>query len=359
KDLRKYFLLVITLLLFTAIPERLNSYPRNLLVEFSTSVTCSVCPCMDSLVYNELLNQFPGTNAIAYHIGESSDPFANFRGKTISGLLNLIGSPCAQVDRSFEYGTYYDSTLSKFLYRFNNSPNTPIGLSITGKSYNASSGEFTVTFNAITSQTLTGLYFYQIMVYENNLIYPQAQGQCGGGQNFVHQLVARKISNDDVFGDTLSTGTWNANQTFSKTFSTTIKSVWIPENCKFLIVLYKLVNPGTLVLSEIQQSFRENVTGTIGIRKENEFIKDYCLSQNYPNPFNPKTNIKFSIPKNTFVELKVFDILGKEIISLCNQSLKKGLYNAEFDATSLPSGTYLYKLKTNEYSETKRMVLIK
>lgn len=314
---------------------------------------------MDSLVYNELLNQFPGTNAIAYHTGEASDPFANFRGKTILGLLNLIGSPCSQVDRSFEYGTYYDSTLSKFLYRLNNSPNTPIGLNVTGKSFNASSGEFTVTFNAISSQSLTGLYFYQILIYENNLIYPQAQGQCGGGQNFVHQLVAREISNEDVFGDTLSSGIWNTNQSFTKTISTTIKSAWIPENCKFLIVVYKLVNPGILVLSEIQQSYRGNVTGSVGIKKEIEFVEDYLLSQNYPNPFNPKTNIKFSIPKNTFVELKVFDIIGKEIITLCNQQLQKGLYNVELNSSALPSGMYFYSLKTSEFSETKKMILVK
>lgn len=314
---------------------------------------------MDSVVNNILINQIPGLNVISYHSVETIDPFANFRGKEIIGLLNIYNLPSAQVDRTLNHESFYDSIYSKINIRLNNSPTTPIGINIVDKTYNTSSGELSVTFTATSSQILSGLYFAQLMIYENNLIYPQASGICGGGSNFVQNFVAREISNEDVYGDTLSLGIWNANQSFTKTFSTSIKSAWISENCKFLIIVYKLVNPGTLVLSEIQQSFRGNVTGSVGIRKEIEFVKDYSLSQNYPNPFNPKTNIKFSIPKNTFVELKVFDILGKEIITLCNQFLQKGLYNTELDAFSLSSGMYFYSLRTSEFSETKKMIIIK
>lgn len=352
-------LLNLILLFGTFFLTNVYSYPRNILLEFSSSTSCSYCPCMDSVINNILVNQIPGLNPIAYHTVETIDPFASFRGKEIIQLLNIINLPSAQVDRTLNYACNYDSVYSKTNTRFGCSPDTPIGINIIDKSYNNNSRDFSVTFNTTSIQTLIGLYFAQLIIYENNLIYYQSPGICGGGQNFVHNFVAREFSFDDIYGDTLINGTWNTNQSFTKTFTSNIKSSWIPENCKFLIVVYNLVSPGTLVHAEVQQSYRGNITGSIGINKENEFVQEYSLSQNYPNPFNPKTNIKFSIPKNTFVELKVFDILGKEIIILCNGFLKQGLYNAEFDASSLPSGTYFYTLRTNEFSSTKKMVVIK
>jgi hypothetical protein len=85
----------------------------------------------------------------------------------------------------------------------------------------------------------------------------------------------------------------------------------------------------------------------------------FKLSQNYPNPFNPVTRIKYEIPKNSFVSLKVYDNIGKEIAVLVNESQLPGSYETSFDASKYPSGVYFYKLTANGYSETKRMVLVK
>lgn len=89
------------------------------------------------------------------------------------------------------------------------------------------------------------------------------------------------------------------------------------------------------------------------------YAKDYELYQNYPNPFNSTTIIKFNIKNNTFVELKVFDILGKEIAKLVNEKLQAGTYEASFSNNQLPSGGYIYKLETENYSNVKKMMLIK
>ena len=85
----------------------------------------------------------------------------------------------------------------------------------------------------------------------------------------------------------------------------------------------------------------------------------YSLSQNYPNPFNPTTNIKFSIVNTGDVKLVVYDIQGREVQTLVNESLKPGTYEAAFDGSALNSGVYFYKLITNTFSETKKMLLIK
>lgn len=85
----------------------------------------------------------------------------------------------------------------------------------------------------------------------------------------------------------------------------------------------------------------------------------YSLSQNYPNPFNPVTNINFSVPKSGHVSLKVYDISGAEIASLVNYVLQAGFYKYDFDGSHLSSGTYFYKLTTEDFSEVKKMILVK
>ena len=85
----------------------------------------------------------------------------------------------------------------------------------------------------------------------------------------------------------------------------------------------------------------------------------YTLSQNYPNPFNPNTRIKYSIPKSSQVTLKIFNTLGEEIKTLVNEEKPVGIYELTWNAANLPSGVYFYQLKTGEYINTKKMVLLK
>ena len=99
------------------------------------------------------------------------------------------------------------------------------------------------------------------------------------------------------------------------------------------------------------------VSGIINISKS--VPSEYKLFQNYPNPFNPKTKIKFDIKENTYVTLKIFDIMGKEISILINQNLNSGSYSADFDASLLSSGIYFYVLKADNFIDTKRMIIVK
>jgi len=99
------------------------------------------------------------------------------------------------------------------------------------------------------------------------------------------------------------------------------------------------------------------VTGFV--QNENEVPQSYSLQQNYPNPFNPSTNIKFSNINTGIVQIKVYDLLGKERATIVNQSLPAGTYKVDFDASELPSGTYFYRLTAGNYSETKKMILVK
>jgi PKD repeat protein len=85
----------------------------------------------------------------------------------------------------------------------------------------------------------------------------------------------------------------------------------------------------------------------------------YELSQNFPNPFNPVTKINFAIPKQGLVTLKIYDITGREVATLINEIRNAGFYSADFNGENFASGVYFYKLKVNEFTDVKRMVLVK
>jgi hypothetical protein len=91
----------------------------------------------------------------------------------------------------------------------------------------------------------------------------------------------------------------------------------------------------------------------------NEIPNKFALMQNYPNPFNPVTTIKFNLPNAGNVSLKLYDVLGKEVDNLFKGSLSAGYYQMNFNASSLSSGVYFYRLETENFSDIKRMVLVK
>ena len=100
-------------------------------------------------------------------------------------------------------------------------------------------------------------------------------------------------------------------------------------------------------------SFSDQVT------VEYRLPKSFIVSHNYPNPFNPVTTIKFDIPNDGLVQLDVFDILGRRIATLLNENKVAGSYEYNFNASTLASGVYIYKLQAGDFVSSKKMVLIK
>jgi photosystem II stability/assembly factor-like uncharacterized protein len=95
------------------------------------------------------------------------------------------------------------------------------------------------------------------------------------------------------------------------------------------------------------------------VEYQNNIPSGYSLEQNYPNPFNPSTKIEYKILQPGFVTLKIYNMLGNEIKTLVNEEKNAGSYEIGFNATGLPSGIYFYKLTTNNFTETKKLVLMK
>jgi len=105
------------------------------------------------------------------------------------------------------------------------------------------------------------------------------------------------------------------------------------------------------------------------VKGKNTVADNFYLSQNYPNPFNPSTTIQYSIPSSTEyysvlqnVSLKVYDILGREVATLVNENKLAGNYQVEFNSVHIPglsSGVYFYTLRSGQFSETKKMLLLR
>jgi hypothetical protein len=109
-----------------------------------------------------------------------------------------------------------------------------------------------------------------------------------------------------------------------------------------------------------------NVEGTVyynalttSVVQISELPNEYTLRQNYPNPFNPTTNIEYSIPEQSFVQLKIYDVLGNEVSTLINEEQAPGVYRADFSGSELASGLYIAQLTAGSYAHTIKMSLLK
>jgi len=111
--------------------------------------------------------------------------------------------------------------------------------------------------------------------------------------------------------------------------------------------------------TEWTYSWLGNKTSTGIDNRHNNIITDYRLDQNYPNPFNPTTTIRYSLAKQGDVSIVVYNILGQQVAKLVNAKQIPGEHNVQWNAGNLPSGMYFYTIKAGNYSQTRKMILMK
>ena len=125
------------------------------------------------------------------------------------------------------------------------------------------------------------------------------------------------------------------------------------------IDIAKHILAGVASVSGQTRSFSKPQSPT-ATKEDSKILPDkFELFANYPNPFNPSTRIQYTIPKNTTVILKVFDVIGREVATLVNESKPAGYYEVQFDASRLSSGIYFYELRAGNYRSVKKMLLMK
>ena len=134
---------------------------------------------------------------------------------------------------------------------------------------------------------------------------------------------------------------------------------WIIPNTPSQNCLVRVVDAANLENYGVNQKYFSIGTFTDAEEDRIKIPDGYELGQNYPNPFNPTTSIIYKIPRDNFVVLKVFDLLGKEVYTLVNERKRAGTYKVVFDGSEIPSGVYIYTIRTADYQAAKKFMLVK
>jgi hypothetical protein len=123
---------------------------------------------------------------------------------------------------------------------------------------------------------------------------------------------------------------------------------------------YSVSRGGILTLGTFAVGKFKNVADIVGVeRNEKGVPTQFSVSQNYPNPFNPTTTIQYSVSSTQYVSLKVYDVLGRELSTLVSEVKPPGTYTVKWDAHGLASGIYFYRLEAAQFTETRKLVLLR
>jgi len=234
----------------------------------------------------------------------------------------------------------------------------------------------------------SGAYLHQIAVNPNNadefiVVFtnyniPSIFHTTDGGQTYTNidgnlegtdELPGPSIRNASILPYNFSTKVYllaTSTGVYSTTELNGANTVWIEESPELIgnVVVASItsrISDGFVAAATHGRGiFVAEPTGTVGVSDNKQILPgDFVLEQNYPNPFNPSTKINYQIKENGFVALKVFDSLGKEVATLLNKEQQAGNYSVDFNASSLASGVYYYRLSVNNNSLVKKMILMR
>lgn len=323
---------------------------KGVLMENFTSSTCPPCASNNPLLRQWLAENHANLVAVSYHVGWPSpgnDPMYLF-------------NPVQSYDRRYYYGV--NAVPEGILMGIHVYIGSPFPFSTMTTYYNLYSGQTTptklvvddtrippdsnkVNITVINYSTLpSGNYALRVMAVERWIIYSSPPGT--NGETEFQNVFRRSFPNSQGTQVPLAAGTYNFE------FRYKIDPVW-NDTSIYTIAFVQNDNDKTL-----SNASREGIL--TGIEPYvNQIPSSYALGQNYPNPFNPVTYIKVNLPKDDYVTLKVYDILGNEIQTLVDGHFKAGIYNVDFDGSNLASGIYLYTLKAGNFVDTKKMIMVK
>ncbi len=334
-----------------------NSYSQsgmNAMLEFCTGTWCPWCPCGDVIAHNIQVIR-PNTLVLAYHgpANSGNEPFSFFNGNGIISMLGFSAYPTGIIGRVSgiqsrgSWAGWVNVTSSDFY--------PAVSYSVT-KNYNTSTRQLDVQVTATALRNIDTNVYINFVVYEDNIVYPQSgNGSCPGASNYIHEWLVRDMVNG-ASGELLKTASWTQGTTAQKTWNYNVNNSWVANNVKVAVFAY--LGSVSASAGPIVQTWKEPLIPT-GVGEPSKIPASYSLSQNYPNPFNPTTNIKFSIPKDGEASLKIYDMLGNEVATYLEGFVNAGEYNAVIDGASWASGVYFYKLTTSEFTDTKKMTLVK
>lgn len=198
-------------------------------------------------------------------------------------------------------------------------------------------------------------YFFENgnLLYDSCTIYYSTNSGTSWGR-LINMITSTTVSSGVNSSPVMSTLGLQTTFNPSAAQMTAMKMYQLPAGTNRIKFIAKSAHGNNMFMDNIAVVNQTGTSTPLNLVPEN-----YSLSQNYPNPFNPITKINFSIPKSSFVSMKVYDITGREVRALVNEFKNVGNYSVSFDGASLSSGIYFYELTAQDFISRKKMVLIK
>ncbi len=334
---------------------------RRVLVEIQTSTTCAPCYAADVFYFQNWLPNYGGNTEVitlSYHVWwptPGDDPMYLANTAPVQTRVNYYSgggstyAPRAYIDGFIDGTSSYTSWPGFIDGRFLDF--SPISITLTG-----SRNGNTLNMNAaIYAEQVVNSSTWRVhwAVVESGINAPQNSGS--GYVPFVHDFAHRNMYPDGN-GSTI---TISQGQTVNIPRTITLGANWVPNNCRVIVFVQNNTD------KKVQNAQYVDVSTLTGVGEPvNGVPTTFALSQNYPNPFNPTTNIDYALSKQSFVSIKVYNLLGQEVRMLASEEKGAGVYTASWDGTDnlgkeVPSGMYLYKMTAGNFSETKKMMMLK
>jgi hypothetical protein len=355
--MKKLSIVLAVVMMLVASYDAGNAAARKVLVEIFTSTTCSPCYAADVFYFQNWYPNYGGNASVvtlAYHvwwpaIGDPMYAANTVPVQTRVSYYTVPYAPDANID-GFIHGTSsYTGWPGLIEGRWLDF--SPINITLTG----TRNGSVLNMNAAITAEQAVNSSNWRVhwVVVQSEISEPQ--NSPSGYVPFTHHFVHRNMY-PDANGSPI---TISQGQTVNVPITLTLNAAWIPANCRVIVFVQDNTD------KKVQNAeYAEVATLTSVGEPVNGVPTTFAISQNYPNPFNPTTTIDYAVSKQSFVSVKVYNLLGQEVRTLVSEEKGIGVYQAKWDGNNnvgaeVPSGMYLYKMIAGSFSGTKKMMFMK